>query len=393
MAENEKNLDMEAKAPEKPAGKRKLPRRMGALAALLLVVLAVAMLTTMEDGRHFAALRRWFMYGENGESAGRYSYANDSSNRFGRLGDVLVLANSSQISLLGDDSDVIFDRAVNLTNPSLSVGRELAVVCDIGGGSLYVLDSAGLVRELSAGGGMCYYSARMNAGDYLAVTEQKSGYKAAVTVYAPSGEKVFSFDSHDNYLSDAVVTPDNKRLAVVSMEPQNGVFTSRLMFFDMATTELESECLIRDGLVLDMACQGRRAVTLCDTGLSIWTLDGENMLWKDFGSLYLHGRALTGDGFCALLLGRYQAGNVCQLTTYSTEGDLIASLELTEEVLDLSAAGDRLAVLFSDSLVIYTRDLQEYARLDGTGYAGRILLGEDGTCLVLSGTSAWRYLP
>lgn len=391
MSENEKKV--ESGTAEKPEKGRRRPRRLGLLAALLLVVLAVVALTTMEDGRHFASLRRWLMYGENSSSAGRYSYANDSANRFGRLGDVLVLANSSQISLLGDDGSVIYDQAASLGSPSLSVGRSLAAVCDVGGSKLYVLSAAGLERELTAEGGLCYYAARMNAGDYLAVTEQKSGYKAAVTVYDPSGEKVFSFDSHDNYLSDALVMPDNKRVAVVSLEPQEGVFASRLLIYNLATAELESSCLIRDGLVLDLACQGRQVTTLCDTGLSMWSLDGENLLWEDFGSLYLHGCAMGGKDFCALLLGRYQAGNVCRLTTWSAQGEAIASLELTEEVLDLSAAGDYLAVLFSDSLVIYTRDLQEYARLEDTGYAGHILLGEDGTCLVLSGTSAWRYLP
>lgn len=391
MSENEKKV--ESGTAEKPEKGRRRPHRLGLLAALLLVVLAVVALTTMEDGRHFASLRRWLMYGENSSSAGRYSYANDSANRFGRLGDVLVLANSSQISLLGDDGSVIYDQAASLGSPSLSVGRSLAAVCDVGGSKLYVLSAAGLERELTAEGGLCYYAARMNAGDYLAVTEQKSGYKAAVTVYDPGGEKVFSFDSHDNYLSDALVMPDNKRVAVVSLEPQEGVFASRLLIYNLATAELESSCLIRDGLVLDLACQGRQVTTLCDTGLSMWNLDGENLLWEDFGSLYLHGCAMGGKDFCALLLGRYQAGNVCRLTTWSAQGEAIASLELTEEVLDLSAAGDYLAVLFSDSLVIYTRDLQEYARLEDTGYAGHILLGEDGTCLVLSGTSAWRYLP
>ena len=75
------------------------------------------------------------------------------------------------------------------------------------------------------------------------------------------------------------------------------------------------------------------------------------------------------------------------------DGGEIASLDLTEEVLDLDARGDRLAVLFSDSLVVYTRDLQEYARLDDTGYAGTIEMGEDGSVLLISSTEARRFLP
>ena len=80
----------------------------------------------------------------------------------------------------------------------------------------------------------------------------------------------------------------------------------------------------------------------------------------------------------------------CQRTK---EGQEIASLEIDEEVLDLSAAGEYLAVLYSDSLVIYDRELEESARLVGTDYAGQVIMESGGTALVITGTAAWRFLP
>ena len=67
--------------------------------------------------------------------------------------------------------------------------------------------------------------------------------------------------------------------------------------------------------------------------------------------------------------------------------------ELTEEVLDIAAGGDCLAVLYGERLVVYRRDLTEYARLESTDYAGQILVEEDGSVLLISGSSAWRFLP
>ena len=122
-------------------------------------------------------------------------------------------------------------------------------------------------------------------------------------------------------------------------------------------------------------------------------LAGQIVLDRPYGNLYLHDYALTGDDFCALLLGRYQAGNICTLTTYDLDGKEIASLELTDEVLDMAAYGDYLALLYGEGLVIYRRDLTEYARLDNADYAGQILMEEDGSVLLISGASAWRFLP
>ena len=144
---------------------------------------------------------------------------------------------------------------------------------------------------------------------------------------------------------------------------------------------------------MEVACAEDTLLALCDTRLAMADLEGNQILDYPYGSLYLHDYAFGGRDFCALLLGRYQAGNICELTTFDLEGQELASLELSEEVLDMSAAGNYLAVLYSDSLVIYTQDLQEHARLDGTDYAGHVIMESGGTAMVITGTVAWRFLP
>ncbi len=378
------------KAPEKKGG---LFKRMLTLLAVLCAVLAVVVLTTMEDGHHFAALRRWLMYGESNATQDVYAYAADPANRYGRLGDSLLVVSPNTAQLLREDGAILYNLQLNLESPQLSVGTRQASVCDVGGSTLHLLDQNGIQRTLQTERGLSYYAARLNGGDYLAVTEQKGGYKARVSVYAPSGEPVFHFDSYDNYISDAVVTEDGRSVVMVSLESYDGAFASKLLVYDLDSAERVGECPIRDGLVMDLACRGDRVLALCDKRFTISNLAGETLLDRAYGNLYLHDYALGGDRFCALLLGRYQAGNICTLTTYSLDGEELASLELTEEVLDLSAAGEYLAVLYGDSLAVYDQTLTERARLEGTDYAGQIQMEDDGTVLLISGTSAWRFLP
>ena len=382
------------RAGQGPAKKKGgLLRRMGTLALVLCAVLAVVVLTTMEDGRHFASLRRWLMYGESSGSRDVYVYAADPANRYGRVGDSLLVVSPNTAQMIGDDGAIAFEQRLNMSSPQLTVGARQAAVCDVGGDTLYLMDQSGVRRTMSTEKGLCYYSARLNGSDYLAVTEQKGGFKASLSVYDSTGRQVFQFDSYDSYLSDAIVTEDCRYAAAVSLEAREGAFASTLLVYDLLSAELVSSRPIRDGLVLDLNNSRDRLLAVCDRRFSIATTAGESLLDRTFGNLYLHGYALTGDGFSALLLGRYQSGNVCTLTTYDMDGGEIASLDLTEEVLDLDARGDRLAVLFSDSLVVYTRDLQEYARLDDTGYAGTIEMGEDGSVLLIASTEAQRFLP
>lgn len=378
-------------AGEKPkrSGLRSLPK----LLLLLAVVLVVVVLTSMEDGNHFASLRRWLMYGDSGTGQNYYTYVADGNNRFALLGEDLLVTNQNTVQLLSDDGTIRYSLSVSMTTPMVSVGGDMAAVCDVGGSSLYLLDETGTRREMTLSSGLRYYSARLNSAGWLAVTEEKNGYKASISVYNSSGELVFSFDSYDSYITDALVTEDCRSVVAVSLAPQDSVFSSTLLVYDLSEAVLTASCPIRDGLPMDITCTGDELLALCDTRLAIADLEGNTILDYPYGSMYLHDYAFGGKDFCALLLGKYKAGNICELTTFDLEGQQIASLEVTEEVLDLSAAGNYLAVLYSDSLVIYTRDLQEHARLDGTDYAGHVIMEPGGTAMVITGTAAWRFLP
>ena len=383
-----------APAPEAQEGKSKsLLQRLRVLLIVAVAALAVASLTAMEDGVRFASLRRWLMYGESNSTQDFHVYASDSGNRYGQLGTGLLVASPNNIQFFRDSGSAAYEIPVKMKNPQMSVGQRQAAVCDVGGDSLYLLDPMGTRRKMSTERGLCYYSARLSGSDYLAVTEQKNGYKAAVSVYNASGEPVFHFDSYDNYISDAIVTSDSRSVVAVSLESQYGVCASKLLVYDLESAQLTGSRIIQDGLVMDFSCNNNRMICLCDKRFVIATLDGQMLLDRPYGNLYLHDYALDGDGFCALLLGRYQSGNICTLTTFDVDGAELARLELTEEVLDISAAGEYLAVLYDDALVIYTRDLQEHARLEDTQYAGQIQMRADGTALMISGASAWRYLP
>lgn len=380
-------------AEKKPKKKRGFFRRILSLLMILAVVLVAAVLSTMEDGNHFASLRRWLMYGESGATQNLYTYASHQGNRCEQLGEYLLLVNPNSIQILQQGGTVLFDLQISLNSPVISVGTEVAAVCDAGGKTVYILDSTGLLWTHNAPEGLTCYSARVSENDCITITEQKSGFKTTVTSYNKSGAQIFRFDSHDNYIGDAVMTDDGKALIAISLEARGGVFASNLVVFDTATAERSGEYVLRDGLVLDFTVTGNSIITLCDKRLVITTLDGETVLNFAYGERYLHDYALSGEDFCALLMGRYQSSNICQLATFGLDGEEIATLDLTEEVLDMSAAGNHLAVLYGDALVVYDRNLTEVACLDGTDYAGHVRMSDDGTAILVAETSAWRFLP
>ena len=94
-----------------------------------------------------------------------------------------------------------------------------------------------------------------------------------------------------------------------------------------------------------------------------------------------------------MLLKRYQAGSIGTLVVLDGSGQVLGTLDVSDEILDIDAAGSYLAVLQSNALVLYGEDLTEAGRLEDTDYASHVLMDADGSALVIGGSSARRYLP
>ena len=107
---------------------------------------------------------------------------------------------------------------------------------------------------------------------------------------------------------------------------------------------------------------------------------------------HLRRYTLSGDGFAAILLGKYQAGSQAELWVVDKSGQR-RILELNEQVLSISAAGRYLAVLTGDRLDIYTNELELYDTLEGTQGARVVLLMADGSAILVSADSAGFYIP
>ena len=76
-----------------------------------------------------------------------------------------------------------------------------------------------------------------------------------------------------------------------------------------------------------------------------------------------------------------------------SDGSVLGSLSVSEQVLSLSASGRYLAVLTADRLDIYTSDLTLYRTLEGTQGAQKVLMNADGTAMLVSSEYASLYIP
>ena len=375
--------------------------RILAFLVTLALIAGAIFLIANRDQLSMDAVKRYFTYrslerSDSGQ-AESFDYSPSSTDIFALLGDDLLVCSVGGVHLYSGGGVCYVDDPMSLEHPAIEVCGETAAVWSVGGNSIFLYRDrirCGSLEDLSSP----LLSVRLNPAGWLAVTTRESGYKAVVTIYDDQLVKRTAFRLSSAFVTDAVLTDDNKSLAAVSIRQNGTSFESSLSLYplpDLETGGVDYELTpsasfpLGNNVILDM--KGGNAIwCLGDTGLS--ALQNASVGSWSYQEEHLKNYAFS-DQFTAVLLGKYRAGSQAELYTVDPQGNPSVARIMNEQILSLSACGKYVAVLTADRLDIYTQDLDLYATLNGTNGAKKVLMREDGTALLIGHDSANLYVP
>lgn len=370
------------------------------LVTLALMVGAVALVVNY-DKLNFDSIKRWFTYrnlerSESGQSES-FVFEGGESSQFAVLDHELLVCSGKDVRLYSGSEQVSLDQAISIQNPVVDTVGNAALVYDAGGQSLFVYRDRAEVFSLSLEDGQQLLAASMNSQGWLVVVSQESGYKGIVTVYDNTFSPQIQLHLSSRFVMDAVLSPDSKSLALLTLGLNDNAFESRVDFYQLNRTEEETEpdwtCPVGGDVILAMRWDNSGIWALGETSLSILSTDGTVTGSCNYGDLYLKGFSLDGDGTAVLLLGKFRAGTSAELWVVNADGETQAFLSIEEQVLSLSAAGRYVALLTADRLDIYNQDLEVYSTLEGTQGAQTVLQQSDGSAMLIDITTARLYVP
>ena len=375
--------------------KRKKPRKWLWLTLTVVVVLGIVAAAVLWDANSFDGLRRSIIYAraEKDETgcARLYYYENDATSRFAALDGSLVTVAANQIRVLDERSQVLYQTCVRFLHPDLVSGGGVAVAYDIGGTTMYVVDSKGLRWQKEAEGELITVS--VNPNGYVTASYNKNGAKAAVTVWDSEGNEKFTFNSSQRFVMTAALGRDDRTLAAVTMGQEDGKFQSFLVLYHINSEKEVATTPIDGGVTYALETMQKTFCAVTEQGLYMLDTNGAVKTSYSYGGQFLR-RCVMGDGgWATLLLSRYKSGGYASLITVDDEGNELGGCDVDGEVLDISSAGRYVAVLFSDRLIIYDKYLTEVATLPDVSEARAVLMRSDGSAVLAGASSASLYLP
>ena len=385
--------------PVPPAPKKKpniFVRLLAFLVTLALLLGAVAAVV-YRDRLNFDSIRRWFVYRslEKSDSGQTESFQYDSAGKGGysRVGDDLLVWSTAGVRLYSSGGVEYLNESLTLNRPVADTCGSAALIYDTGGNVLHTYEDRSTSFVLNTEQGHEILSARMGPGGSFAVTTRESGYKGVVTVYSSGGHPVVGIRISTRFVTDGLLSDDGKTVAVLTVGQNEDVFESGLDLYALDGDVPFASYSLGNNAILDLRADGSAFWALGESSLSVARADGSAAVHYDYAGRYLKDYALEGDGFSALLLGKYRAGSGAALVTVGADGQELASLDLEDQVLDLDASGRYVAVLTAAGLTLYTKDLQLYDALENTMGARSVVLRSDGTAFLVGGETARLYIP
>jgi len=306
---------------------------------------------------------------------------------FADLGGSLVAAGTLGIQVLDAGGNETLREPFRMSAPALVANNGRAIAFDIGRSAVCVFDRANVLASIGTDGSVVSASINRN-GWFCISTQEGGGIRAVATVYNDKGDGVYRAFLATGYILSAVLSPDNRSLAVLNIT-DNG---SRTAFFHgLNKHEPDSSFELTGELIIDMLYLSGGDL-LVVTANSLITVDrsGEGKTVYDYSDKRLSGYFYDG-GTIILHLLDFGVGYSGRLVSLNENGTLIAESATAREHISMSFGGGYLAVLRNDGVFFYNREFSEFpqaASANSTAGKSRILALRDGAALAASDHSA-----
>jgi len=375
------------------SGDKKPKKRLRRLVGIAFSVASLAVLTyvaiTLISGRSLDISKITGLFSPRVavEAAGELHFDVGRDRVFADLGDAVAAAGSLGIQVLDLGGNEALKEAFRMSRPALSEENGRAVAFDIGGTAVRVFNGKQVIASVEASGAIV--SASINRNGWFCVSAQEGGGQRGVaTVYDDRGSAVYRVNLASGYALSAVLSPDNKSLAVLNLTDGGSRIT---IYQGLNKQESDSAFTLNGGLIIDMRYlpNGNLLAFTADSLVAI-DKNGASSIFYEFFDKRLGGYAYD-DGTVALHLLDYGVGFSGRLVTLNEKGSIVGELVTNRELVSISFGDGFLAVLRSDGLMFYDTLFQEFPPRGNhvpTAGATSVLSLKGGAALVAGENSA-----
>lgn len=314
-----------------------------------------------------------------------YTFENNSNYQIREYNDKLITVSYDGISFMsvsGEQTGVVKN---HMSNPHINISGNMILLYDKNNKNLAVYE--GSKQKYTYECDRTIKSAKVNKNGYVVLITDEVAYNSRVTVLNNKGEVAYIWKIGDQYIVDADVSPDNKKLVAATISTDTGVIVENIVFVDINKAE-EIGSVHNQGdmpMTVEFADSGY-AIVLSDNKICSYNNKAERKWINTFENKLPESFVIDDAGNTVIALKGIKNNTVIQTYTkngslsgeYITEtqvvhmalnqkhialcedtkvsvinysGKLISSTDIKKEVQDIAVIGNDNVVLLCDDCI------------------------------------------
>ena len=317
------------------------------------------------------------------ERASAYYYSASDDSVFSKVGAGFAVASASEMQVFTSDGVQTLQETYIMSDPAMSSGGDNAVLFDIGGNSVKIFNTEGMIQSIKTDGRVI--SAKVNSNGWTAVCCEETGYQGAVYVYNSRGNIVFKWLSGGGYVFSACVSEDDSYLAVITA----GKDGTRIVKLKLTEESYKKEYTVENELLLDIAFSEKGDIyAISDENLYLAKNDSIDVIYN-FSDMYLTDYSIGNEN--VLALGEHRTGGTCRVIKVFSDGTAEDAAVYDNGIISFDISKKYISVLTDEGLYIYNADNYELMANYEISACLKVLMYEDGAAVAASRNSAGVY--
>ncbi|HHW31169.1 MAG TPA: hypothetical protein GXX20_05775 [Clostridiaceae bacterium] len=264
---------------------------------------------------------------------------------FSVLKQYIIKCTREHIIMLDKDGNQVWTRSIQMDKPIVKTNGSEAVVADVGGMDIYVLQAKGVKWEARSEGKIV--NADISKEGFVTVIEEAKGFRGRVRVYDPLGIEMFNRSIAERFILSAKVSPSSKQLLISGIDLSGIASSSSIEITDMKGEPFSARILRENEVFPSVWYMNDNSILALNSNMAIYLDKDREEKWsKNFKKIYSSN----------ILLGKYlvvgaenenktRYGNVDSvIIIYDGKGNEIASCKIDGKIFNIQTCDDVIAV-------------------------------------------------
>ncbi len=270
-----------------------------------------------------------------------YVFENASNYQIKEHNGKIMAVGYDGIKFLNVDGTESSSVEIHTSSPHINVSGSMILLYDKGGKRLTVFDGAN--KRYSYESDRLIKSAKVNKNGYVVLITDEIAYNSRVTVVDSKGKEAYIWKIGDEYIVDADISPDNKRLVAATISTTTGALVEKIVIVDVNKAD-ETGRAAEDGdmpLQVEFSENGN-AVVVSDTKIASYDYKAKKK-WENSFENNLLDYVIVDDGGNSVVALRGIKNNTV-IRTYTKNGSNSGEYTTKTQVLRMDINNKNIAV-------------------------------------------------